>query len=81
MPAPSEQRFSGAPAFIAFGFIFVMLIGLVALEPRAATWIAEAAEAESAKAPDQPAPVRLAAEPKRRPIYPAGWTEVVDFRK
>lgn len=81
MPAPNEQRVSGAPVFMAFGMIFVLLIGLVVWQPKAATWIAEAADAESSKAPDAVAPVRLAAEPKRRPIYPAAWTQVIGSRK
>jgi hypothetical protein len=81
MPTPNDQRVSGAPVFIAFGAIFVLLIGLVAWQPKAATWIAEAVDAESSKAPDKAAPVRLAAEPTRRPIYPTAWTEVIDFRK
>jgi hypothetical protein len=81
MSAPNEQRVSGAPVFIAFGTIFVLLIGLVAWQPRAAVWIAEAVDAESSKAPDAAAPVRLAAEPMRRPIYPAAWTQVIDSRK
>jgi cytochrome oxidase assembly protein ShyY1 len=81
MPAPSEQRVSGAPVFIAFGAIFVLLIGLVVWQPKAATWIAEAVDAESSKAPHEAAPVRLAAVPARRPIYPTAWTQVIDSRK
>jgi hypothetical protein len=81
MSAPNEQRVTGTPVFMAFGMIFVLLIGLVVWQPKAATWIAEAVDAESSKAPDEAAPVRLAAEPTRRPIYPAAWTQVVDSRK
>lgn len=81
MPAPSEQHVSGVPVFMAFGVIFVLLIGLVVWQPKAATWIAEAVDAESSKAPDEAAPVRRAAEPAHRPIYPTAWTQVIDYRK
>jgi cytochrome oxidase assembly protein ShyY1 len=81
MSAPNEQRASGAAVFISFGAIFAMLIGLVAWQPRAATWIAEAVDAESSNAPDEAVPVRLAAEPTRRPIDPAAWTQVISSRK
>lgn len=81
MLAPNEQRVSGAPVFIAFGVIFLVLIGLVAWQPKAATWIAEAVDTESSKAPDEAGPIRLAAEPTRRPIYPTAWTQVIDSRK
>jgi hypothetical protein len=81
MPAPNEQRASGAAVFTAFGAIFVLLIGLVAWQPRAATWIAEAVDAESSNTPDEAAAVRLAAGPKRRPIDPAAWTQVISSRK
>lgn len=81
MPAPSEQRASGVAVFIGFGAIFVLLIGLVAWQPKAATWIAEAIEAESSKASNEAAPVRLAAEPRRRPIHPAAWAQIIDARK
>ena len=81
MPAPNEHRASGAAVFISFGAIFVLLIGLVACQPRVATWIAEAVDAESTKAPHEAAPVRLAAVPARRPIYPTAWTQVIDSRK
>ena len=77
MPAPNEHRASGAVVFISFGAIFVLLIGLVACQPRVATWIAEAVDAEPSKAPDEAAPVRLAAEPKRRPIDPAAWAQLL----
>jgi hypothetical protein len=81
MPAPNEQRASGVSVFIGFGAIFVLLIGLVAWQPKAATWIAEAIEAESANAPDKVAPVKLAAEPARKPIHPDAWAQVFDSRK
>jgi hypothetical protein len=81
MSAPNEQRVSGVPVFVAFGTIFVLLVGLVIWQPKAATWVAEAVDAESSRAPDQAAPVRLAAEPKRRPIHPAAWTQVIDSGK
>jgi hypothetical protein len=81
MPVPSEQHASGVPVFMAFGVIFVLLIGLVVWQPTAATWIAEAVDAESSKALDEAAPVRLAAEPAHRPIYPTAWTQVIDYRK
>jgi hypothetical protein len=81
MPEPNERRISGVAVFIGFGAIFVLLIGLVAWQPKAATWIAETVEAESSKAPDQAAPVRLATEPMRRPIDPDAWARIVDTRK
>lgn len=81
MPAPNEPRVNGVTVFLGFGAICVLLIGLVAWQPKAATWIAEAVEAESPKAPDEAAPVRRVAEPQRRPINPAAWAQVIDSRK
>jgi hypothetical protein len=81
MPAPSEQRASGVAIFIGFAAIFVLLIGLVAWQPKAVTWIAEAVEAESSKAADAAASARLAAEPVRRPIRPDAWAQIIDSRK
>jgi hypothetical protein len=81
MPAPDESRVSGAAVLISFGAIFVLLIGLVAWQPKAATWIAEAVGSEYSIAPDEAAPVRLAAEPKRRPIDPAAWAQIISSRK
>jgi len=81
MPVPNEQRVRGVSVFIGFGAIFALLIGLVAWQPKAATWIAEAVEAESPKAPEEAAPVRLAQEPQRRPIYPNAWAQAIDSRE
>jgi hypothetical protein len=81
MPAPNEPRASGVAVFIAFGAIFVLLIGLVVWQPKAAVWIAEAVDAESSKAPDEAASTRLAATPKRRPISPPAWMQVTDWEK
>jgi hypothetical protein len=73
MAAPNERRASGA--------IFALQIGLVAWQPKAAKWIAEAIEAESPGAPDQAAPVSLAAAPMRRPIGPDAWVQIIESRK
>jgi len=81
MPAPSKERVSGVTVFVGFGAVFVLLIGLVAWQPKAVIWIAEAVEAESSKAPDEAAPVRLATEPVRKPIHPDAWAQIIDSRK
>lgn len=81
MLPPNERQVSGVIVFIGVGAIFALLIGLVAWQPKAITWIAQAVEAESPKAPEEAAPVRLAAVPMRRPIHPDAWAQVIDSRK
>ena len=81
MPAPDEERVSGVAVFIGFGAVFVLMIGLVAWQPKAVIWIAEAVDAEFSKAPNEAASIRLAAEPQRRPIRPDAWAQIIDSRK
>lgn len=81
MPAPNEERISGVAVFLGLGAMFVLMIGLVAWQPKTVIWIAEAVDAEFSKAPDAVAPVRLAAEPTRRPIHPDAWAQIIDSRK
>jgi hypothetical protein len=77
MPDTNEQPVGGAAIMITFGTIFIVLIGLVAFEPKIGPWIVSASEAEMAwQIPDRPTPTRVAATPKRRPIEPGAWGEV-----
>jgi hypothetical protein len=77
MPEPTEPSTSVSVVAIIFGTAFLLLIGLMAWQPQAAIWIADAVEAErSAQSPDQPPPVRLAEAPKRTPIDPGAWVRV-----
>ncbi len=57
--------------------VSVGLCSLAILQPKLAVLIAEAVQAESGVAPDQAAPVRLAAEPRRRPIEPGEWVRLL----
>jgi hypothetical protein len=47
---------------------------LLILEPKAATWISDAVNAEFSHVPDQAPAVRFA-EPRRRPIHPDEWVK------
>ena len=77
MPAPTEQPVRLPAILIMSGAVFFLLIGLVIWQPKAVIWIADAVEAEHfVRSPDQPAPVRLAAEPNRKPIDPGAWARV-----
>jgi hypothetical protein len=77
MPEPTEPSFSVAIVAIIFGTAFFLLIGLMAWQPQAAIWIADAVEAErSTQSPEQSAPVRLAEAPRRTPIAPGKWVQV-----
>ena len=77
MPAPTEQPVRLPAVLIMSGAVFFLLLGLVIWQPKAVIWIADAVEAEHfARSPDQAAPVRLAAEPKRKPIDPGEWVRV-----
>ena len=78
MPAPAKQPVSLTAVSLIIGAVFVLLIGLVIWQPKAAIWIADAVEAEhSAQSSDQADPVKLAAVPKRRPVDPGQWAQVL----
>jgi hypothetical protein len=77
MTGQNAQR-DVAPIAVLFGFgaVFATLITLVAFEPHAGSWISAATEAEMA----YHSPVHEAmtvTEPKRRPIGPGRWAEVL----
>jgi hypothetical protein len=74
---PTEPSFSVSIVAIIFGTAFLLVMGLMAWQPQAAIWIADAVEAErSAQSPEHPGPVRLAEMPTRRPIDPGAWVRV-----
>jgi hypothetical protein len=75
--ARDEHYVGGTLILAGFGAICVVLVGLVVFEPKVGVWVATAAEAEFSKAPDHPAPIRLSAEPTRRPIQPTAWADIV----
>jgi hypothetical protein len=77
MPVPTEQPDRFSKVLMIFGGFFVLLIGFVVWQPKATILIAEAVEAEhAAQIQDQAPPVRLAAEPNRKPIGPGEWAHV-----
>jgi hypothetical protein len=72
----SNELVRGNAVLIGFGVIFASLIGLIAFQPKAAIWMADAVDAELSKA--RAAPTTFAELPKPRPIDPAaGWGQIV----
>jgi hypothetical protein len=84
VPDSHQQQTSGIAVLSAFGVICAILLGLVVWQPPAATWLAESAQAQFQAEFSNPAaevaPVRLAAEPARKPISPGAWVEVVSSK-
>jgi hypothetical protein len=78
VPALHDQQTSAAAVLVAFGAICAILLGLVVWHPPAASWLAEGTQAEFSNPPDEVAPVRLAAGPKRKPISQGAWVEVIN---
>jgi cytochrome oxidase assembly protein ShyY1 len=78
MPEPPEPSANLAIVAIIFGMVFFLLIGLIAWQPQAAVWIANAVETErSVQSRDQAVPIRLAEVPERTPIAPGEWVHVL----
>jgi hypothetical protein len=78
----SNDGSSGFAVLVGFGGICAILLALVVGHPKAATWIAEAVNAESPNAQgDVTASIGPASAPMRKPIESNAWTEVVDRAK
>jgi hypothetical protein len=81
VPAPKQDPASDLPGIVAFGVISTIFLGLAGWQPKAATWIAEAIEAESPTTTVEATFGRSVAEPMRKPMQPTAWSEVIDPRK
>lgn len=78
MSFSNEGRSSGFAVLVGFGAICAILLALVVGHPKAATWIAEAVNADSPNAQgDVTASIGPASPPMRKPIESNAWTEVV----
>lgn len=74
MNEPNEHG-NGASVLFVFGAVFALLMALIAFQPKAGIWIADSVQSEFSSAPDQAIPIRVTAEPKRRPIEPGEWVK------
>ena len=79
MSFSKEGRSSGFAVLVGFSAMCAILLALVVWQPKAATWIAQAVDAEAPNAQgDVTASIAKKNPPMRKPIQSTAWAQIID---
>ena len=79
MSFSKDGRSSALAVVVGFGAMCAILLALVILHPKTATWIAQAVDAESPNVQgDVTASITPANPPMRKPIQWTAWAKIID---